>query len=462
MSRPDPGADQGPFLSSLTIVGPFAPITVDPTPSRQRIFTCKPAGARTAACARTIVSRLAQVAFRRPVTASDVDALMTFYELGDKEAGFEVGIGRAIERLLVSPSFLFRIERDPPGIAAKAPYRISDLELASRLSFFLWSSIPDEELLTAAARGRLKSPAVLEQQVARMLASPKADALVSNFVTQWLQLRNLDASEPNEIIFPTFDDELRQSLKRETELVFQTILQEGRSALDLLNGDFTFVNERLAKHYGIRNIYGSRFRRVPVTDQSRRGLLGQAGVLTVTSYATRTSPVVRGKWILDNLLGASPPPPPPNVPTLVQKSEGGGVMSMRQAMEQHRANPSCASCHAQMDPLGFALENFDAVGRWRTKSEANQPIDASGAMPGGVTFEGVNGLRQVLLSQPERFVTTLTSKLLTYALGRGVEYSDMPAVRRIVRTCAADQYKLSALVLGVVNSVPFQMRRGPS
>ena len=295
-----------------------------------------------------------------------------------------------------------------------------------------------------------------------MLGSPKAEALVRNFVGQWLELRVLDASRPNEVIFPNFDDNLRQSLRRETELFFQTILREDRSALDLLNGDFTFVNERLARHYGIPNVYGSHFRRVGVSDESRRGLLGHASVLTVTSYSTRTSPVVRGKWILDNFLGAPPPPPPPNVPTLAEKSDTGEALSMREAMERHRANPACASCHAQMDPLGFSLENFDAVGRWRTHSEANEPIDASGALPGGATFDGVEGLRDMLLSRPEDFVSTLTEKLMTYALGRGVEYYDMPAIRQIIREAAPEGYSLSSLVTGIVTSVPFQMRRAGS
>ena len=452
-----------PILSSVTVIGPFEPITAGDSPSRAQIFTCRPATlAEELPCARQIVARLARMANRRPVTDAEVDTLVSFYEAGREEGRFDEAVGRAIERLLVSPSFLFRIERDPETVAPGSPYRLSDLELASRLSFFLWSSIPDDELLTAAAQGSLDEPVLLEQQVRRMLASPKAEALVKNFVGQWLELRTLDASRPNEVIFPNFDDNLRQSLRRETELFFQALLQEDRSALDLLKGDFTFVNERLAKHYGMQNIYGSHFRRVKLTDDSRLGLLGHASVLTVTSYSTRTSPVVRGKWILDNFLGAPPPPPPPNIPTLDEKNETGETLSMRAAMEQHRANPACASCHGRMDPIGFALENFDAVGRWRTYGEDNQLIDSSGALPGGPTFDGVKGLRNMLLNQPEQFVATLTEKLMTYALGRGVEYYDMPAIREIVRETASTDYSVSSIVIGVIHSVPFQMRRAES
>ena len=451
-----------PFVRRIAITGPFEPVVAE-TPSRRRIFTCRPSGAQDElSCAREIMSTLARRAYRRPVTADDIGQLMTFYEAGREERGFEGGITRAIERLLVSPSFLFRVASDPADVTPGAPYRISDLELASRLSFFLWSSIPDDELLRVAADGRLRDPVVLEQQVTRMLASPKSDVLVKNFTGQWLQLRNLDAKMPNEITFPYFSDNLRQSFRGETERMFEHVLREGHSVLDLLDGDYTFLNEQLARHYGIPNVYGTRFRRVTLTDEARHGLLGHGSVLTVTAFATRTSPVVRGKWILDNLLGASPPPPPPNVPTLQEKTDTGQALSMREAIVMHRASPACASCHALMDPLGFALENFDGVGRWRTMSEANTPIDASGNLPNGTKFEGVNGLRQVLLSQPERFVSTVTEKLLTYALGRGVEYYDMPAVRTIVREAAPGDYALSSLVLGVIKSVPFQMRRAES
>ena len=447
-AKPQPHSQLKSFVRKIAITGPFEPV-VDDTPSRRRIFTCRPSGAQDELrCAREIMSTLARRAYRRPVTAGDVGELMTFYEVGLEEQGFEGGITRAIERLLVSPSFLFRVATDPAEVTPGAPYRISDLELASRLSFFLWSSIPDDELLRVAADGRLRDPVVLEQQVTRMLASPKSDVLVKNFTGQWLQLRNLEASSPNQVVFPYFTDNLRQSFRRETEHVFEHVLRAGRSVLDLLNADYTFINGQLARHYGIPNVYGSRFRRVTLTDEARHGLLGHGSVLTVTSYAMRTSPVIRGKWVLDNLLGASPPPPPPDVPTLQEKTAAGEALSMREAMTMHRASPGCASCHAQMDPIGFALENFDGVGRWRTMSEANTPIDASGRLPNGTTFEGVNGLRQVLLSQPERFVSTVTEKLLIYALGRGVEYYDMPAVRTIVREAAPSDYALSSLVLG--------------
>ena len=413
-------------------------------------------------CAREILSSLARLAYRRPVAADDVAELIVFYEIGREERDFEQGVTRAIERLLASPSFLFRVAREPAGVTPGTAYVLSDLELASRLSFFLWSSIPDAELLRVAEAGQLRDPVVLARQVERMLASSRSDALVRNFTGQWLQLRNLEASNPNAVTFPYFNDNLRRSFRRETELMFEHVLREGRSALDLLDGDYTFVNEPLAAHYGIPGVHGTRFRRVTLTDEARRGLLGHGSVLTVTSYATRTSPVVRGKWILDNFLGASPPPPPPNVPTLQEKTAAGEALSMREAMTLHRANPACASCHAQMDPLGFALENFDGVGRWRARSEADTPIDASGNLPNGRSFEGVNGLRELLLAQPERFVSTVTEKLMTYALGRGVEYYDMPAIRAIVREAAPGDYRLSTLVQGVVRSVPFQMRRAES
>ncbi|MGE0392750.1 MAG: DUF1592 domain-containing protein, partial [Vicinamibacterales bacterium] len=479
-AKPQPHNQLMPFVHSVTVTGPFGAARQEDTPSRARIFTCRPgapvrgvptpgvtpvaavsapAGMGETACARTIVATLARRAYRRPVTGAEVTRLMSFYAEGAREGGFEQGIGRAIERLLVSPAFLFRVERDPVGAAPGSAYRLTSVELASRLSFFLWSSVPDDELISVAATGRLRTRAVLDRQITRLLASPRADAFVRNFAGQWLQLRNLDGAEPNAVTFSDFNDNLRQSMRRETEMLFEHVLRNKRSVLDLLDADYTFVNERLARHYGIPGVYGARFRRVPVASAARRGLLGHGSVLTVTSYATRTSPVVRGKWILDNLLGAPPPPPPPNVPTLAEKSAGGEALSMREAMTRHRANPACASCHAQMDPLGFALENFDAVGHWRDRSEAGTPIDASGGLPDGSKFEGVEGLRAVLLSQPERFVTTVTEKLMTYALGRGVESYDMPAIRRIVRDAAPGGYTLSALVSGVIHSVPFQMRR---
>jgi hypothetical protein len=367
----------------------------------------------------------------------------------------------ALQRMLVSPEFLFRIERDPvpqSGMAPDTAYRISDLELASRLSFFLWSSIPDDELLGLAERGRLKDPAVLEQQVQRMLADSRSKALVSNFAGQWLYLRNVRAVFPDPQAFPDFDENLREAFQRETELFFESTLREDRSVLDLLDANYTFLNERLARHYGVPNIRGSHFRRVPLSDEQRRGLLGHGSILTVTSYANRTSPVLRGKWVLDNILGTPPPPPPPNVPDLEDRAEDGRLLSVRQRMEQHRANPACASCHRQMDPLGFALENFDALGRWRTADGAT-PIDASGVLSDGTKFQGPAGLRNVLLSRPEQFVCTVTEKLLMYALGRRVEYYDAPAVRKILREAASNDYRWSSIILGIVNSTAFQMRR---
>ncbi|MBM3777965.1 MAG: DUF1592 domain-containing protein [Acidimicrobiia bacterium] len=461
--RPQEMRSLMPFLRHITVLGPFSGMTPDETPSRRRIFACRPStAAEEAPCAERIFSTLARRAYRRPVTPEDVALLMPFFEHGRREGGFEAGIVRGLERVLMSPAFLFRVEQDPGTLAKDAVYRISDIELASRLSFFLWSSIPDDELLDVAAGGTLREPAVLERQVRRMLASPKAEALVVNFAGQWLQLRNLDAVLPDSRVFPRFDDGLRQSFRRETELLVDSMLRENRSALDLMTADYTYLNERLARHYGVPGVHGGHFRRVPVEQDERRGLLGQGSILTVTSYAMRTSPVVRGKWILENILGTPPPPPPPNVPSLEEKKKSGEALSMREAMTLHRANPSCASCHAQMDPLGFALENFDGTGRWRTRNEANAPIDASASLPNGTKFEGVTGLRDMILSKPELFVSTLTEKLLTYALGRGVEYYDMPAVRQIVHDAKSGGYALSSLVVGIVRSVPFQMRRAES
>jgi hypothetical protein len=360
---------------------------------------------------------------------------------------------------LMSPRFLFRIEQDPAGIAPRTPYALSDLDLASRLSFFLWSSIPDDELLETAIRGSLKQPAVLEKEVRRMLADPRSEALVNNFAEQWLYLRNLASTSPDARMFPDFDDNLRQAFRRETEMFFESIMREDRNVLDLLRANYTFVNERLAKHYSIPNVYGSRFRRVTFDENSvRGGLLGQGSVLTVSSYATRTSPVIRGKWVLSNILGSPPPPPPPNVPPLKEGADTGKVLTMRERMAEHRANPACAGCHKLMDPIGFSLENYDAVGRWRT-TEGGVPVDAAGGLPDGSTFTGAAGLRLALLRNPELFVTTTAEKLLTYALGRGVEESDAPAVRGIVSAARGNDYRFSSLVLGIVNSTPFQMRR---
>jgi hypothetical protein len=456
------GEDQRtqPTLHSVTVTGPFDSTGPGDTPSRRRIFVCNPAKpTEERACARRIMSTLARRAYRRPVTESDLGMLLNFYDQGRAAGEFEAGIEVALRRLLVTPDFLFRIERDPAGVGANTRYRISDLELASRLSFFLWSTIPDDELLNVASRGGLKDARVLEQQVRRMLADHRAEALVTNFAAQWLYLRNLPAQRPDSVLFPDFDETLRQAFRRETELFVGSVIREDRSALDLLRANYSFLNERLAKHYGVPNIYGSHFRRVTFgADSVRGGLLGQGSILTVTAYPNRTSPVVRGKWILENLLGVPPPPPPPNVPPL--KDDGAEkALTMRERMVQHRRNPACASCHALMDPIGLSLENFDATGRWRTQSESFAPLDVSGSLPDGATFEGAAGLKEALLRHSDQIIDTLTHKLLTYAIGRPVDYYDEPAVRRITRDAATDDYRFSSLILGIVKSVPFQMRK---
>ena len=452
---------QQPAVYSVAVAGPFEQSGPGETPSRDRIFTCRPATpGDESGCARTIISTLARRAYRRPVTQQDIEMPLAFYADARAEGGFEAGIEMALRALLTSTEFLFRIERDPDGTAVRTAYRISDVELASRLSFFLWSSIPDDELLDVAASGELSDPAVLAAQTRRLLADPRAEALTTNFAGQWLYLRNLDAVTPNLRLFPDFDDNLRQGFRRETELLFESMVREDRSVLDLIDADYTFLNERLAKHYGVPNVYGDRFRRVALgPDSPRAGLLGHGSILTVTSYATRTSPVLRGKWILDNILGTPPPPPPPNVPELVEPHPGQQARSMRERMIQHRVNPACAACHELMDPAGLAMENFDAIGRWRDLAEDGLPIDASGSLPGGQTFEGVDGLRQAVLARPEVFVGTLTEKLLTYGLGRGVDYRDASAVREVVRRAALDDYSFSSLILAIVESSPFQMRR---
>ena len=449
-----------PHIGAVTISGPFNAAGVDDTPSRRRIFVCRPSGpADESRCARQIVSTLARRAYRRPVTEADINGLLTFYNEGRTTGGrFDAGIERAVRALLVSPSFLFRVESDPAGVAENAAYRLSDVELASRISFFLWSSIPDDELLNAAAQGRLKNPAELERQVRRMLADPRSEALARNFAGQWFRLRNISGTLPNDVIFPNFGEALRQDFVRETELFFDSVLRENRGVLELLSANYTFLNERLAKHYGVANVYGSDFRRVTLAGENRRGLLGQGSILTVTSYSDRTSPVGRGKWVLENVLGTPPPPPPANVPPLREDPNRGKLLSMRERMEQHRVNPVCASCHARMDPLGLALENFDAVGRWRSHMPGGTPIDASGAMPDGTKFDGPSDLRRLLVRNPEQFATVVTEKLLTYALGRGVEYYDAPAIRQTMRGAAASNYTLASLVVGVVKSTPFQMR----
>ena len=457
-------------LESMEIEGPFSPDTLGRGPggeaeaaSRRRIFVCRPATAEDEGpCADEILRTLARRAFRRPVDELDLEVLRGFHAEGRAEGTFDAGIQRALESILVDPEFLFRIERDPADIGPATPYRLSDVELASRLSFFLWSSIPDDGLLDAAEAGSLGDPAVLERQVRRMLADEKAGVLVSSFAAQWLHLRRMRTVTPDVNAFPGFDENLRDALVRETELFVQSQIRDDRSVVDLLDADYTFVNERLARHYGIPNVYGSRFRRVDLPDESRRGLLGHGSVLTVTSLATRTSPVVRGKWVLENILGTPPAPPPPDVPDLPERADDGTVTSLRARLEAHRANPVCSNCHARMDPLGFALENFDAVGRWRDTGVAGTPIDPSGALPDGTAFDGFPGLRDILLERREEFVTTVTEKLLTYALGRGVEYYDRPAIRAIVRDAAANDYRWSSLILGVARSLPFQMRRSDS
>ena len=448
-----------PHIRTLTITGPFNPTGPGDTPTRRRIFACRPASPRAEApCARQIISTLARRAYRRPVTDEDLQPLLSFYETGRREGNFETGIQRALQRILASPKFVLRVERDPVNVAPGTVHRLSDLELASRLSFFLWSSIPDETLLDVASQGRLATPAVLEQQVRRMLADPRAEALVRNFAGQWLQLRNLRNMVPDPEEFPDFDDQLREAFARETELLFESIIHEDRNVLDLLTADYTFVNERLAKHYAIPYIYGTHFRRVTLTDEARRGLLGHGSILTVTSHANRTAPVLRGKWILDNLLGTPPPPPPPNANTdLPDPAEGEKPLTVRERMEVHRANPVCANCHKLMDPIGLALEHFDAVGAWRTR-EAGSPIDATTQLFDGTKVDGAVALRQALLKRPEVVVGTLTERLLTYALGRGLQSYDMPVVRGIVRDAARRDYRFSSLILGVVRSTPFQMR----
>ena len=450
-----------PYLRSVTVTGPFDAAGPGDTPARQRLFVCRPADAgEEAACADAILGALARRAWRRPVDDADLEILRIAFAAGREGGGFEAGIERALQQLLVSPEFLFRVEADPADTAAGVNYRIGDLELASRLSFFLWSSVPDDELLDAAAGGTLSDPAELGRQVRRMLADERARALTDNFVGQWLQLRNLEAARPSQVLFADFDDGLRQAFRRETELFFESVVREDRSVLDLLDADYTFVNDRLARHYGIPHVQGSHFRRVAVSGH-RGGLLGQGSILTITSHPVRTSPVFRGRWILTNILGTPPPDPPPNVPALPDRAGAYAdrTPSMRERMAAHRDNPACASCHAMIDPLGFGLERFDPVGRLRDVDEQHLPIDASGVLPDGTPFDDVAELKSALLARPDRFVGTLTEKLLTYALGRGLEPYDMPAVRRIVKRAAEQDYRLSAVVLGIVESLPFRERR---
>jgi hypothetical protein len=447
-----------PHVDTLTVIGPFLPSGAGDTPSRRRIFICRPDNRiQEEPCARKILSALARHAYRRPVTEADLDLLLPFYREGRQKGSFETGIQLALRRLLASPTFVFRFEADPQG---QDGARISDIELASRMSFFLWSSVPDETLLDLASRNRLHEPAVLGEQMRRMLNDPRADAMAENFAGQWLHLRNLDGIHPNTDEFPDFDNDLRLAFQREAELFFSSIMRGDRSAMDFLTADYTFVNERLARHYGIPEVYGSRFRRVTLGPEfeMRRGLLGKGGVLMSTSRADRTSPVLRGKWILENLIGSAPPPPPPNVPPLDTRP-GPKPRTIRERMALHRA-PGCANCHQMIDPLGFALEGFDAVGAWRTH-EAGEPVDASARLADGRAVNGVNELRSALAARPDAFVQTLTEKLMIYALGRGLQYYDIPVVRAIVRDSKAKNYSFDSILLGIVRSVPFQMRAAP-
>jgi hypothetical protein len=453
-----------PGVIDFEISGPFEPGEIDKdSPSRRKIFTNYPQSPdEERSVAKEILSKLARQAYRRPITDYDVDTLLEFFDAGKSDGGFESGIQFALERILVSPSFIFRVEADPVDTAANEAYPLTDLELASRLSFFLWSSIPDDELLAAAERGELKEPSVLENQVLRMLADPKSESLVKNFATQWLYLRNIDAVTPDVNAFPDFDDNLRYALKKETELFFTSQLREDRSLVNLLDADYTYLNERLAEHYGISGISGNHFRRVQLDDPNRRGILGQGSLLTVTSYATRTSPVKRGKWILENILGSPPPAPPPDVPDLPEASEQIVATTVRERMEEHRKNPACASCHVRMDPIGFSLENFDAIGKWRSTDPQGLAIDAHGLLPDGTVLKGPAGLSEVLSGKNEDFTLLTIQKLLTYAVGREIHYYDKPAIRQVAREAEPFDYSWSSVILGIVRSTPFQMRRASS
>jgi mono/diheme cytochrome c family protein len=449
----------GPAVYEVSVSGPYESAGPGDTPSRRRILTERPSGPDDEeACAKRILTNLVRAAYRRPITDEDLKTPLAFYRQGRGEGNFDAGIEAALCAVLVNPQFLFRIERDPADVPRGTAYRISDVALASRLSFFLWSSSPDEELLTLAERKELSRPEVLEKQVRRMLADERSQSLVTNFASQWLYLRNLDAVTPDMRLYPDFDDNLRQALRQETELLFASALREDQSVLNLLQTEHTWLNERLAKHYSIPHVYGDRFRRVELDAESHRGgLLRQGSILTVTSYASRTSPVIRGHWVLQNLLGAAPPPPPPDVPAL-EENTVNSLLSIRERLKQHRANAACASCHQQMDPVGFSLENFDAVGRWR-KTDSGPAIDATGSYLDGSQFNGVAGLEKALLRRPELFARTLTEKLVTFGLGRGVESYDAPAVRQIVAGAKKDNYRFSQLIIGIVKSTPFQMRK---
>lgn len=448
-----------PAVYQISITGPYGASTPGDTPSRRRIFTSRPTTpAEEEPCARRILSRLMRRAYRRPITEDDVQTPLRVYRQARAGGSFESGIEAGLSAVLVSPSFLFHLERDPSGVPPHTAYAVSDVELASRLSFFLWSSIPDDALLDLAERKQLHRPEVLSAQVRRMLADPRAGALTTNFAAQWLHLRNLDAVTPDLREFPDFDDNLRQSFRKETELFFDSILREDRSVMDLLTADYTYLNERLAKHYGIPHIYGSRFRRVTMTGNHRRGgLLRQGSILTVTSYATRTSPVLRGKWVLENILGMPPAPPPANVPALKDNTVAANL-TVHERLAAHRANPACWSCHSAIDPVGFSLEQFDAIGRWR-EAEEGRPVDAAGGLPDGSRFVGVAGLEQALRRRPELFVHTLAENLLMFGVGRNLEDGDAPAVRSAVRQAKAGGYRFSSLVTAIANSVPFRMRK---
>ena len=458
---PSGGMNGTPGVDRLEIMGPFKTTGSGDTASRRRVFVCHPATQQEElSCAKKILTTLERRAFRQQVTDADLETPLSFYQKGRNNGTFEKGIQTALQYILASPRFLYRAEHDAPNVAAGASYRINDLELASRLSFFLWSSVPDEQLLTLAGQGKLKDPTVLEKQVRRMLADSRSQSLVTSFGGQWLGMRGLAGFEPDNDEFPNFEENLKAALSQEMELFLGSIIREDRNVLDLMQANYTFVNERLALHYGIQGVRGDQFRRVILTDENRWGLLGKGSILAVTSYPNRTSPVLRGRWILENIMGTPPADPPPNVPPLKENTAGTVALSVRQLMEQHRANPTCASCHRIMDPLGFSLENFDAVGGWRTRDHGNI-VDASGQLADGTAVDGPAALRKALMKHPEQFVRTMTEKILTYALGRSLQYYDMPTVRAIVRDAARNDYRFSSLVVGVVKSTPFEMRKAP-
>ncbi len=452
-------AEGAPHVQSITIQGPFGAKAVG-TPPSPRVFTCRPG--RTIgedACAKKILSSLATQAYRRTLSDAEIDDLVNYYRQARAGGTFEDGVQFGLRRILASPSFVFRPEGEPSSLAAGTPYRITDIELATRLSFFFWSSLPDDPLMRAARDGQLRKPDVLAAQTRRMLADTRSSAFVDNFAGQWLHLRNLKGKVPNSELFPDFDDNLRQAFQREAELFFDSIIRDDRSVLDLMNADYTFVNERLARHYRIPNVFGSNFRRVPLPDETRRGILGKGAVLLVTSHATTTSPVLRGKWVLENLVGAPPPPPPADLDTALKTDPPGAApKTMREQMERHRTNPVCANCHRVMDPIGFALENFDLVGAWRIRDHAGLPLNTADELTDGTKVDGVVALRQALVRRPDVFVQTLTEKLMVYALGRGLTYEDMPQVRKVVRDAGQKGYRFSALIQGIVESRAFQMR----